>query len=351
MGSPVSVVVANLVMEDVEERALATFLSSPRFWKRYVDDKCSALPRSLVDQFHKHLNSLEPCIQFSVESESEDRRLPFLDVQLCRDTDGTISTSVYRKSTHTNQYLSFVLHHPTAHNVALVRTLMSRASALSSSGVERVEEEVKIVEALKENGYPSSFILKHSGPSGTRQETSVPRPPRSIVTLPYIKGLSETVRRILAPLDIKVVFHPLNTLCSLLVHPKDPVSMDQHKGVVYQIPCGGCPKVYVGQTGRTLKHRLTEHCRALYIGDVASSAVAEHALSTGYPVDLSQSEVIDSQPFSPHAACWRAGTSSATQRPSTEGKGPFLRCTQLFWITSELGCMYCNPLLPLSYWC
>ena len=63
MGSSVSVVVANLVMEDIEERALATFHSSPRFWKRYVDDTCAALPRSLVDQFHKHLNSLEPCIQ------------------------------------------------------------------------------------------------------------------------------------------------------------------------------------------------------------------------------------------------------------------------------------------------
>ena len=32
MGSPVSVVVANLVMEDVEERALTTFHSFPHFW-------------------------------------------------------------------------------------------------------------------------------------------------------------------------------------------------------------------------------------------------------------------------------------------------------------------------------
>ena len=32
MGSPVFVVVANLVIEDVEERALATFHSPPRLW-------------------------------------------------------------------------------------------------------------------------------------------------------------------------------------------------------------------------------------------------------------------------------------------------------------------------------
>ena len=38
MGSPVSVVIANMVMEDVEQRALATSPVKPFFWKRYVDD-------------------------------------------------------------------------------------------------------------------------------------------------------------------------------------------------------------------------------------------------------------------------------------------------------------------------
>ena len=38
MGSPVSAVIANLVMEDIEHRALTTAPVSPSFWKRFVDD-------------------------------------------------------------------------------------------------------------------------------------------------------------------------------------------------------------------------------------------------------------------------------------------------------------------------
>ena len=116
-----------------------------------------------------------------------------------------------------------------------------------------MEEEKKIVDTLKENGYPSRLIRKHSCPTRHRQEVDVMKP-RTTVTLPYINGLSEAVRQILTQLDIKVVFRPLGILRHMLVHPKDPVPLDQQKGCVYSIPCNGCSKVYIGQTGRTLSH-------------------------------------------------------------------------------------------------
>ena len=43
LGSPVSAVIANLVMEDVEQRALASSPVKPLFWKRYVDGVISAV--------------------------------------------------------------------------------------------------------------------------------------------------------------------------------------------------------------------------------------------------------------------------------------------------------------------
>ena len=88
MGSLVSVVVTDMVMENKEQRALNSFSHTPIFWKRYVDDTCVALLPSLVGSFHQHLNSIEPSIQFTVEIENNGC-LPFLDILITRDSDGS----------------------------------------------------------------------------------------------------------------------------------------------------------------------------------------------------------------------------------------------------------------------
>ena len=67
----------------------------------------------------------------------------------------------------------------------------------------------------------------------------------------------------------------------MLVYLKDPVPVEEHKGVVYSIPCVESTSVYIGQTGRSLKN-----------GDIQTSALAEHVFKTGHAVDLSQSEVL-----------------------------------------------------------
>ena len=64
MGSPISATVANLIMEDAEQRALNTCASPPAFWKCYVDDAFTELPRGQVQQFHNYLNSIDLAIKF-----------------------------------------------------------------------------------------------------------------------------------------------------------------------------------------------------------------------------------------------------------------------------------------------
>ena len=152
-----------------------------------------------------------------------------------------------------------------------------------------------MTKALQRNGYPISFISRHTVPTKSSQ---VPDSSgwRASLTLPYLGGLLESLRRVLSPLAIQVTFRPLRTLRQELVHPKDLALINRRKGVVYSIPCAECPHAYTGQTGRSLDHRLQEHRRALKNRDVAASAIAEHVFSCNHKVDLSKASVIDAHP-------------------------------------------------------
>ena len=112
MGSPISPVLADLVMEEIEATAISTFSHPPKWWFRYVDDSHSCLRKDQVNEFHKHLNSINPNIQFTLELENTNGQgLPFLDTITTRR--GTaIQVDVYRKPTHTDRYLDFLSCHP-----------------------------------------------------------------------------------------------------------------------------------------------------------------------------------------------------------------------------------------------
>ena len=102
----VSIVLADLVMEGIEETAISTFPHPAKWWFRYVDDSRSCLRKDQVDQFHRHLNSINPNIQFTLELENtRGQGLSFLDTITSRC--GTeIEVDVYRKPTHTDRYLN-----------------------------------------------------------------------------------------------------------------------------------------------------------------------------------------------------------------------------------------------------
>ena len=112
MGSPVSSVIANLFMfmKEFEKQAKTTAPCKPKIWKQYVDDTFTILDRNNVDSFLQHLNNQQPTIHFTMEMES-DNTIPFLDRSVTRDSDGFLTTSVYRKPTHTDQYLTYDSHH------------------------------------------------------------------------------------------------------------------------------------------------------------------------------------------------------------------------------------------------
>ncbi len=150
MGSPVSAVIANLVMEDVEQRALASAPVRLSFSKRFVDDIISAVSRNDIDILLQHLNSIEPSIQFTVERETNGD-LAFLDLNVYRTIEGKLETAVYRKPTHTDKYLSYNSHHPVSHKKSVAKTLLQRAEHLPSNSDSQANEREYVLNILREN--------------------------------------------------------------------------------------------------------------------------------------------------------------------------------------------------------
>ena len=111
MGSPVSPTVANLYMEYLEQKNLSTAPHPPKFWGRYVDDTFVIHNEANKQSFLQHINSVDPAIRFTVEHNKEDGSIPFLDTIVKPEVDGSLSITVYRKPTHTDQYLQWDSHH------------------------------------------------------------------------------------------------------------------------------------------------------------------------------------------------------------------------------------------------
>ena len=291
MGSPLSPVVAGLFMEDFEQMALATADREPKLWLRYVDDTFIIWPhgRTQLATFLDHLNGLCEKIQFTMETE-EENQLPFLDV-LVKRNENTLTTSVFRKKTHTDRYLHFRSHHHPQVKTSVVSCLKSRAERVCTG--DGLKEELNhLSRVFQANGYP------HAVTAGVLNKRRRAHPPTSVeddeqrlLVLPYIKGLSEKIRLVCRPLNIKTAFRSSSTLRSLLTHVKVPTPPEEHKCVVYRVPCD-CGSVYVGETGRQMKTRIEEHKRAVMKAD-PNNAIAEHVWSTGHKILWDETISID----------------------------------------------------------
>ena len=104
MGFPISPIIANLFMEDLEKRALNTSLHPPSLWKRYVDDTLTIIKKDHKDAFLDHINSIDPNIRFTSEDPKDDGSISFLDILIIPEEDGKLNTTVYRNPSHTDMY-------------------------------------------------------------------------------------------------------------------------------------------------------------------------------------------------------------------------------------------------------
>ena len=196
MGGPTSAIVSEIYMQSLETTTITTADHPPKVWERHVDDVFSVVHREQVQELLKYINNLHPKTQFTKEEEESNSSLPFLDTLVQRNHDKSISVKIYKKPTHTNQYLKYTSHNPTSAKQSVITALFDREDNVVSNEKDKIEEKHLISAALQQNGYPKEFIQRTVKKHIRRKEQSREHPEEEpehtkSTNLLYIQGLSE----------------------------------------------------------------------------------------------------------------------------------------------------------------
>ena len=132
MGSPSAPSLPTCSWKGLRLKPLALPLT-PHLWLRFVDDTFIIQRAEHSQQFLHHINTQHPNIQFTVEEPNQDGSLPFLDTKVTPGPNSTLNTTVYRKSTHTDQYLHWDSNHFITAKLSVYNTLAYRAKVISSN--------------------------------------------------------------------------------------------------------------------------------------------------------------------------------------------------------------------------
>ena len=110
---------------------------------------------------------------------------------------------------------------------------------------------------------------------------------KSYMVLPYVKGLSESIKNVGKKHGIQIYFKGGNTIKSLLMTPKDKDHITKKSSIIYRFKCKrvDCEDEYIGESSRTFGERFKEHLKA-------PSPIYDHHTTTGHETSLENFSIV-----------------------------------------------------------
>ena len=265
MGASLGPVLSNIIMTECEKKIVNKFINQNiiRFYIRYVDDTLLLVKKDQLDKVLKAFNKFDRGLKFTVDT--FDNCLPhFLDLEICPN-----GISIFRKNTHTGQYVNYTSVTPWKWKVAWIRSLTQRAVKICNSS--NLSKEIKSIKNFAAwNAFPKHIvngIIKRITSKTSRKVNPVNDDVLKIylnISYPDQKGeqlIKNCAKKLKRFSKKKFVFVPLYsvTKMSFFTNMKDKLPFLSKSNVVYRFTCPGCSSAYIGKTDRTLFIRTKEH--------------------------------------------------------------------------------------------
>ena len=304
MGATISPIISQYVMDDLLDTCIPKLSYQLPFLKKYVDDIITSIPNDGLDEILRIFNSYNQHIQFTVEVESNNS-VPFLDTRVIRQPNNIIMLDWYTKPTSSGRYINYNSNHSTKIKINLILGLKTRISRISHPSL--VQNNLKkLYNILLQNSYPKNFLTKllfntpmqivhNTNTEGITPEISAfieQNPNTYYYSFPYIAEMAPKITKLFKnEPTIKIAFKYNKTIGTVFTKLKDRDELLKKSNVVYSIPCHECNGVYVGQTSRVLKSRITQHksdCRL----DKKSCTLAQHTNQLGHLFNFNETKVL-----------------------------------------------------------
>jgi hypothetical protein len=306
MGAPISSALANLAMEVMLERITDLLPFELPFLYIFVDDILAAIPEAIADETLEIFNAINDKIQFTIEIEC-DRKIPFLDLKLTHEDDGSISTEFYQKPCASGRILNFLSNHSAALKTNTAIGLIKRIYTFSSGKPEAQKKQIAF-NILRNNNFPKSLIhkliceYKNKCPviplvnENSSVTANVPA-----TSIRYIRGLTERICQKIRMYnkDLVISTPPDRSLQHFFTKLKDKTPTELMSQLIYSIPCSMCLLCYIGLTWKQyFDTRIVQHDRQqkrVLRGEDCKNktAITEHVLKDNHQFDFSRAKIID----------------------------------------------------------
>ena len=154
-----------------------------------------------------------------MENNKEDGAMTFLDTIVKPESDGSLSITVYRKPTHTDQYLQWDCHHHLLVKFSVINTIIHRAKTVCSNPELLHKEMDHLGKTLTQCKYPkwaldkvekrlnrpSREVIDGINNWGTQPTTNEVQTEGHIV-IPYTQGLCKSIAKICGRYGIQTHF-------------------------------------------------------------------------------------------------------------------------------------------------
>ena len=299
IGLSLMVVLAESFLQTIEKRAINIAINkpipvNPITHKRYVDDTHDRFKnKQLSEEFLKILNNQEPRIQFEAEYEDENKTLNFLDIKIINTTNGYYEFKIHRKDAITNIQIKPDSSHDEKVKDGVFKGYISRAKAICSP--KYINDVINFIkQVFIDNGYDKDKLEKLiNDMKSTKTKKKVKQP--KYVSLPWIPGLSQKLKKSFKKVGCEVTFKSPKNLNLLLTKKNKPELPPNIQPGVYFISTsrkGG----YTGETKKCVKTRNIEHEKAVFKGDIKNDAVAEHEQACNCNIEWAKTKTLAVEP-------------------------------------------------------